>query len=94
MPMSGWDVAGAALLVLRAPAMEAAVGVLAYANRGPVRPWVYRGSVTVIGVGVLGQVGHVQEHVAQVGYWLPAGGVAGPASRMTHSRRRGWRRGD
>ncbi|MEA5365004.1 DUF6008 family protein [Amycolatopsis sp., V23-08] len=68
--MSGWDTAGATLLVLWALAMWAAVGVLAYANRGPVRPWVYRGSVLLIGVGVLGQLGHVQEHVAQVGYWL------------------------
>ncbi|MFI5585481.1 DUF6008 family protein [Amycolatopsis sp. NPDC051758] len=68
--MSGWDVAGASLLVLWALAMWAAVGVLAYANRGPVRPWVYRGSLAVIGVGVLGQLGHVQEHIAQVGYWL------------------------
>jgi len=68
--MSGWDIAGATLLVLWALAMGAAVGVLAYANRGPVRPWVYRGSVAVIGVGVLGQLGHVQEHIAQVGYWL------------------------
>jgi len=70
MPMSGWDTAGAVLLVLWALAMWTAVGVLAYANRGPVRPWVYRGAVAVIGFGVLGQIGHVQEHVAQVGYWL------------------------
>jgi hypothetical protein len=70
MPMSGWDTAGAVLLVLWALAMGTAVGVLAYANRGPVRPWVYRGAVTVIGFGVLGQLGHVQEHVAQAGYWL------------------------
>lgn len=68
--MSGWDTAGATLLVLWALAMWAAVGVLAYANRGPVRPWVYRGSVVLIGVGVIGQLGHLQEHVAQVGYWL------------------------
>lgn len=32
--MSGWDVTGATLLVLWALAMWAAVGVLAYANRG------------------------------------------------------------
>ncbi|MFG1646582.1 DUF6008 family protein [Amycolatopsis sp. NPDC049252] len=68
--MSGWDTAGATLLVLWALAMWAAVGVLAYANRGPVRPWVYRGSVLLIGLGVIGQLGHVQEHIAQVGYWL------------------------
>src|SRR5881227_1674019 len=70
MPMSGWDTAGAVLLVLWALAMWTAVGVLAYANRGPVRPWVYRSSVAVIGVGVLGQLGHLQEHLAQAGYWL------------------------
>ncbi|SFW83880.1 DUF6008 family protein [Amycolatopsis australiensis] len=73
MPMattSGWDVAGAVLLVLWALAMWAAVAVLAYAARGPVRPWVYRGSAAVIGLGVLGQLGHVQEHIAQAGYWL------------------------
>jgi hypothetical protein len=68
--MSGWDTAGAILIVLWALAMWAAVGVLAYANRGPVRPWVYRGSVALIGVGVIGQLGHLQEHVAQAGYWL------------------------
>ena len=70
MPMSGWDTAGAVLLVLWALAMWTAVGVLAYANRGPVRPWVYRGAVAVIGLGVLGQLGHVQEHIAQAAYWL------------------------
>lgn len=70
MPMSGWDTAGAVLLVLWALAMWTAVGVLAYANRGPVRPWVYRGSVAVIGFGVLGQLGHLQEHIAQAAYWL------------------------
>lgn len=72
MPMAapGWDTAGAVLLVLWAVAMWAAVGVLAYANRRPVRLWVYRGALAVIGLGVLGQLGHVQEHVAQAGYWL------------------------
>ncbi|WP_086849556.1 DUF6008 family protein [Amycolatopsis kentuckyensis] len=70
MPMSGWDTAGAVLLVLWALAMWTAVAVLARANRGPVRPWVYRGALAVIGSGVLGQLGHVQEHVAQAGYWL------------------------
>lgn len=73
MPMTstpGWDVAGATLLLLWAFAMWVSVGVLAYANRGPVRPWVFRGAVAVIGIGVLGQLGHVQEHFAQVGYWL------------------------
>lgn len=70
MPMPGWDTAGAVLLVLWALAMWTAVGVLVYAGRGPVRPWVHRGALAVIGFGVLGQLGHVQEHVAQAGYWL------------------------
>ncbi len=61
---------GAVGLVLWAVAMWAAVGVLAYANRGPVRSWVYGLSVGVIGLGIIGQLGHVQEHFAQVGYWL------------------------
>ncbi|MPY99599.1 MAG: hypothetical protein GEU97_16675 [Actinophytocola sp.] len=64
------DSVGAAGLVLWAVAMWAAVGVLAYANRGRVRPWVYQLSVGVIGLGVVGQFGHVQEHVAQVAYWI------------------------
>jgi hypothetical protein len=68
--MSGWDTAGAILLALWAIAMWAAVGVLAHANRGPARPWLYRACLAVIIIGVLGQIGHVQEHVAQVGYWL------------------------
>ncbi|WP_233223385.1 DUF6008 family protein [Amycolatopsis sp. CA-128772] len=70
MPTSGWDTAGAVLLVLWALAMGTAVGVLAYANRRPVRLRVYRGALGVVAVGVLGQLGHVQEHVAQAGYWL------------------------
>ncbi|WP_034273278.1 DUF6008 family protein [Haloechinothrix halophila] len=61
---------GAVGLVVWAVAMWAAVGVLAYANRGPVRPWVYSLSVGVIGLGIIGQLGHVQEHFAQVAYWL------------------------
>ena len=66
------DTAGAVLLVAWAVAMWTAVGVLAYANRAgaAVRPGVYRASVAVIGIGVVGQLGHVQEHVAQVGYWF------------------------
>jgi hypothetical protein len=66
-PMSGWDTAGAVLPVLWALGTGTAVAVLAYANRGPVRPWAYRGSVAMIGFGVLG---HLQEHVAQAAYWL------------------------
>ncbi|MFB7915410.1 DUF6008 family protein [Streptomyces sp. NPDC056061] len=64
------DTAGAVLFVLWAAAMWAAVAVLAYANRGPVRPWAYRVSVALVALGVIGQFGHFQEHVAQAGYWI------------------------
>src|SRR5439155_12356522 len=67
---SGWDTAGAVLVVLWAVLMWAAVAVLGHANRGLVRPWLFRAGVAVIGLGVLGQLGHVQEHVAQAGYWV------------------------
>ncbi len=67
---SAVDVAGAVFLVLWAVAMWLAVCLLAWANRGPVKPWLYRGSVAVIGLGVIGQVGHFQEHVAQAAYWI------------------------
>lgn len=69
-PASFFDTAGAILLILWVITMWAAVAALAYGNRGPVRPWVYRTSVGVIVVGVVGQLGHFQEHVLQVAYWL------------------------
>jgi hypothetical protein len=67
-------VAGAVVLVVWAVAMWAAVGVLAYASRAraprrPVPLWVFRASACVIVLGVIGQIGHIQEHFAQVGYW-------------------------
>lgn len=67
---SGWDTAGALLMLLWAFAMWAAVAVLAYAGRRRPRPWLYHGAAGVIGLGVLGQIGHIQEHVAQTGYWV------------------------
>jgi Family of unknown function (DUF6008) len=67
---ANWDVAGAILLLLFALVMWTAVGILAYANRGPVKRWVFYGSIGVIALGVVGQIGHFQEHVAQAGYWL------------------------
>jgi len=66
----GWDTTGAILMLLWALGMWAAVAGLAYANRGPGRVWVFRASVTVIFVGIIGQIGHLQEHVAQAGYWI------------------------
>lgn len=68
--VSGWDTAGAILLLAWAVGMWLAVGILALANRAKVRPWVCNGAMAVIGLGVLGQIGHLQEHVAQAGYWI------------------------
>jgi hypothetical protein len=58
------------LLLLWAVAMWMAVVVLAYTGRRSVRPWLFRASAGVIGLGVLGQLGHIQEHLAQTGYWV------------------------
>ncbi|MEO6500642.1 MAG: DUF6008 family protein [Jatrophihabitantaceae bacterium] len=69
--VSAWDTIGAVLLLGWAVAMWTAVAVLAVANRrGVRRPWVFRGAVGVIGIGLVGQVGHMQEHVAQAAYWI------------------------
>ncbi|HEY7591797.1 MAG TPA: DUF6008 family protein [Actinophytocola sp.] len=65
---SGLDILGAVLLLGWAVAMWAAVAVVAVADR--LRPWVFRLAVAIVGLGVVGQLGHIQEHVAQVGYWL------------------------
>jgi len=70
MGVSGWDTAGAILLLAWAVGMWLAVAVLAFANRGKIRPWGYRAALGVIIVGVIGQLGHLQEHLAQVGYWV------------------------
>ncbi|MFR9799164.1 DUF6008 family protein [Streptomyces sp. MS06] len=69
-PASFWDTAGAVVLILWAVAMWVAVAVLAFASRRSVRPWLYRSSAGVIGLGIVGQIGHIQEHFAQAGYWV------------------------
>ncbi len=68
--VSAVDTAGATLFIAWALAMWIAVAVLAYANRGPVKPWLYKTAVGLVGLGVIGQFGHFQEHVAQAGYWI------------------------
>ncbi|MEV5830920.1 DUF6008 family protein [Spirillospora sp. NPDC052242] len=68
--VSVWDNAGTALLILWTVAMWAAVLVLAYADRRSVHPWSFRVATAVIGLGVVGQLGHIQEHIAQTGYWV------------------------
>ncbi|HEX5116328.1 MAG TPA: DUF6008 family protein [Pseudonocardiaceae bacterium] len=67
--MASIDTAGAALLLLWAVGMWAAVAALHIANRRR-RAWVYGATSSVIVLGILGQLGHLQEHVAQAGYWV------------------------
>lgn len=64
------DTVGAVLFVGWAVAMWLAVVVLAVGNRGVVKPWLYKTAVGLIGVGVIGQIGHFQEHVTQAAYWV------------------------
>ncbi|WP_016828660.1 DUF6008 family protein [Streptomyces viridosporus] len=68
--VSSLDTLGAVLFIGWTVGMWLAVVVLAYANRGPVRPWLYKTAVAVIGLGVIGQIGHFQEHAFQAGYWV------------------------
>jgi hypothetical protein len=63
------DIIGAVLLLLWAAGMWVAVAALRVANRQQ-RLWVYTAIGVVIVLGVLAQIGHLTEHVAQVGYWL------------------------
>ena len=67
---SMWDFVGAYLLLGWAIAMWAAVVVLIVADRRGYGPRVWRGAATLVLIGVVGQIGHFQEHVAQVGYWV------------------------
>lgn len=66
---SVFDTPGAVLLTAWCVVMWAAVAVLTRTrHRRP--PWAYRLALAVTAVGLVGQIGHVQEHVAQVIYWL------------------------
>jgi hypothetical protein len=67
--MSSFDTTGAVFLFLWAVGMWVAVGALHVANRGR-RAWVYGATGAVIVIGIIGQIGHLQEHVAQAGYWV------------------------
>jgi hypothetical protein len=64
------DTVGAVLLLWWAVVMWAAVGALMLADRRGRGRQVYRGASAVVIVGVVGQIGHLQEHIAQVGYWV------------------------
>ncbi len=69
-PATVLDTLGALALIAWAVVMWGAVAVLAVAIRRTVRPWMYRGAAGVIILGILGQIGHIQEHFAQAGYWV------------------------
>jgi hypothetical protein len=64
------DTLGAVGLLAWAVAMWLAVAGLAYADRRGKKMWVYKASMTVIMIGLVGQIGHLSEHVAQAGYWI------------------------
>jgi hypothetical protein len=64
------DKLGALLLLGWAVAMWTAVFALMFADRFGKGRSVYRGATAVVLIGVVGQIGHLQEHVAQVGYWV------------------------
>ncbi|MFE7744674.1 DUF6008 family protein [Nocardia sp. NPDC057455] len=67
---TGLEILGAILMVAWMVVMWAAVGVLVVALRKPLRPWMFRTALGVVALGVVAQIGHFQEHVAQVGYWI------------------------
>jgi hypothetical protein len=64
------DKLGALLLLGWAVAMWAAVFALMFVDRHGRGRTVHRGATAVVLVGVVGQIGHLQEHVAQVEYWV------------------------
>jgi uncharacterized protein DUF6008 len=64
------DTIGAVLLLAWAVVMWGAVLVLWRASRRPVSQGWFDAGLAVIGLGVIGQIGHVQEHIAQVGIWV------------------------
>ncbi|WP_280376880.1 DUF6008 family protein [Nocardia wallacei] len=68
--VSGWAVAGAIGMVVWMVVMWAGVAVLFLCLRKPLRPWMFQTGLAVVGLGVLAQLGHFQEHVAQVAYWV------------------------
>jgi hypothetical protein len=70
LPPTQLNIVGAALLACWALLMWGAVTVLMVADRRGRGLQVFRGASAVVLIGVLGQVGHLQEHVAQVGYWV------------------------
>ncbi|HEX4705327.1 MAG TPA: DUF6008 family protein, partial [Pseudonocardiaceae bacterium] len=68
--VSTLDTVLAVLLTLWAVGMWVAVFGLGFLNRGPARSWLYPAITTVILFGVVGQIAHLWEHIAQVIFWV------------------------
>ena len=64
------NIVGATLLLCWAVVTWTAVLALMVADRHGRGRQVYRGASAIVLLGVFGQIGHLQEHVAQVGYWV------------------------
>ncbi|MBO0611089.1 DUF6008 family protein [Myceligenerans salitolerans] len=69
-PASTLEVLGAVGMLAWTLFMWAAIALLAYAHGRPVRTWMLRGATGIVVLGVVGQIGHMLEHVAQAGYWI------------------------
>ncbi|MGQ0843381.1 MAG: DUF6008 family protein [Sporichthyaceae bacterium] len=67
---SSLDVAGAIALLVVAVAMWSAILILVLSRRREPNGLRGKACVTVILVGIAAQLGHLQEHVAQVCYWV------------------------
>ncbi|MBW8806731.1 MAG: hypothetical protein JF587_23185 [Catenulisporales bacterium] len=65
-----WNTLGAWAVFAWVILMWAAVAGLAFANRGTKRMSVYNASMAVIVLGVVAQIAHFAEHVAQAVYWI------------------------
>lgn len=64
------EILGASGLLAWTLVMWAAIVVIAVSNRRHVGTWTLRVATGTVVLGVLGQIGHMLEHVAQAGYWI------------------------
>ncbi|MBL0887272.1 DUF6008 family protein [Myceligenerans indicum] len=69
-PASTLEILGAVGMLTWTIVMWTAIAVLAYSRRRPVETWMLHGATGIVALGVVGQLGHFVEHVAQAGYWV------------------------
>ncbi|WP_123812993.1 DUF6008 family protein [Myceligenerans xiligouense] len=67
---SALEVLGAVGMLGWTLVMWAAIVVLAVSHRRRVETWMLRTATGIVLLGVIGQIGHMLEHVAQAGYWI------------------------